>query len=63
MTAMAYCIYEGNDKNVFYKNITLSEDEVYYRGIEEADDNICVDYADSADYPDSADYDYFCDLV
>jgi len=69
---MAYCIYEGNDKNVFgkkmkknnfYKNITIGEDEVYCRGIEEADDNICVDYADSADYPDSADYDYFGDLV
>ena len=71
MTVM-YCIYEGNDKNVFgkkmkknnfYKNITLGEDEVYCRGIEEAEDNICVDYADSADYPDSTDYDYFGDLV
>ena len=68
MTAMAYCIYEGNDKNVFgkkmkknnfNKNITFGEDEVYCRSVEEADDNFGVDYAD---YADSADYDYFCDL-
>lgn len=69
MTAMAYCIYEGNDKNVFgkkmkknnfNKNITFDKDEVYYRSVEEADDNFGVDYAD---YADSADYDYLSDLV
>ena len=60
--AMAYCIFEGNDKNVFvkkmkknnfYKNITFCEDEVYRGNIEEANDNIWIDYTD---------YDYFADL-
>jgi hypothetical protein len=59
---MAYCIYEGNDKNVFgkkmkknnfYKNITLCEDDVYRGGIEEANINIDIDYTD---------YDYLSDL-
>ena len=60
--AMAYCIFEGNDKNVFvkkmkknnfYKNITFCEDEVYRGNIEESNDNIGIDYTD---------YDYFADL-
>lgn len=59
---MAYCICEGNDKNVFgkkmkknnfYKNITFGEEDVYRGGIEETNDNITIDYAD---------YDYFSDL-
>jgi hypothetical protein len=63
---MAYCIYEGNDKNVFgkkmkknnfYKNITFGEDDVYFHGTEEANDIISIDYVDGTDY------DYFCDLV
>ena len=60
--AIAYCIFEGNDKNVFvkkmkknnfYKNITLCEDEVYSSNIEESNDIISIDYTD---------YDYFGDL-
>jgi hypothetical protein len=60
--AIAYCIFEGNDKNVFvkkmkknnfYKNITFCEDEVYRGNIEESNDNIGIDYTD---------YDYFADL-
>lgn len=60
---MAYCIHEGNDKNVFgkkmkknnfYKNITFGEDEYVYICVEEADNSIVVDYTD---------YDYFSDLV
>ncbi len=60
--AIAYCIFEGNDKNVFvkkmkknnfYKNITFCEDEVYRGNIEESNDNIGIDYTD---------YDYFGDL-
>jgi hypothetical protein len=60
--AIAYSIYEGNDKNVFvkkmkknnfYKNITFCEDEVYRSNIEEVNDNISIDYTD---------YDYFADL-
>jgi hypothetical protein len=62
---MAYCIYEGNDKNVFgkkmkknnfYKNIAFGEDEVYCHGTEEANDIIGIDYVDGTDY------DYFSDL-
>ena len=60
--AIAYCIFEGNDKNVFvkkmkknnfYKNITFCEDEVYRSNIEESNDIISIDYTD---------YDYFGDL-
>lgn len=60
---MMYCIYEGNDKNVFgkkmkknnfHKNVIIGEDVVYCRDVEEDNDNIGVDYAD---------YDYFSDLV
>jgi hypothetical protein len=60
--AIAYCIFEGNDKNVFvkkmkknnfYKNIIFCEDEVYRSNIEESNDSIDIDYAD---------YDYFGDL-
>ncbi len=60
--AIAYCIFEGNDKNVFvkkmkknnfYKNITFCEDEVYRGNIEESNDIISIDYTD---------YDYFGDL-
>ena len=60
--AIAYCIFEGNDKNVFvkkmkknnfYKNITFCEDVVYRGNIEESNDSIDIDYTD---------YDYFGDL-
>jgi hypothetical protein len=60
--AIAYCIFEGNDKNVFvkkmkknnfYKNITFCEDDVYRSNIEESNDIISIDYTD---------YDYFGDL-
>ena len=60
--AIAYCIFEGNDKNVFvkkmkknnfYKNITFCEDDVYRGNIEESNDSIDIDYTD---------YDYFGDL-